>query len=373
MSKIVVCIKQIPLVEDANFDAVTKTIRRDGPAVISAFDLRAISLAGALKKRFNATLTVVTMGPPQARQALTDAIAMGMDRAVHLEDGAFAGSDTLATARALATWLKRERFDLILLGKYSLDAETGQVGPEIAELLGIAQVTGVCKLEIDGDRVRAERESDEGYDEIECRLPALLTCAEGVAQPIRVQPDAAENAKTRPIESVRAADLDPDVNKFGFAGSPTWVQEIRAQQSPKTECRMIDGADPVRAAAQIVAALNELGALRVRPPARRQISGVQRGAARGRDLWVACETNLAGQVTRGSLEMLSRGDDLATQLGGALIAVGFASLVRHASMLASYGADRVLILDSAALAPYTPEAAAEAMAVVVREREPWGL
>ena len=86
-----------------------------------------------------------------------------------LQDRAFAGSDTLATARALATWLKREAFDLILLGKYSLDAETGQVGPEIAELLGIAQITGVRKLDLEGNRIIAERESDEGFDQVEAR------------------------------------------------------------------------------------------------------------------------------------------------------------------------------------------------------------
>src|SRR6267378_7145930 len=176
--KIAVCIKQIPLVEEANFDATTKTIKRDGPNVISAYDLRAISLAVELKNRHTAETCVVTMGPPQARAALVDALAMGMDRAVHLEDRAFAGSDTLATARALAQWLKRESFDLILLGKYSLDAETGQVGPEIAELLGIAQITGVRKLELDGDRIIAERESDEGLEQVEARMPALLTCAE---------------------------------------------------------------------------------------------------------------------------------------------------------------------------------------------------
>jgi electron transfer flavoprotein alpha/beta subunit len=109
--KIAVCIKQIPLIEEANFDAVTKTIKRDGPAVISAYDLRAIALAVELKKIHGAETTVVTMGPPQARSALVDALAMGMDHAVHLEDRAFAGADTLATARALALWLARGKFE----------------------------------------------------------------------------------------------------------------------------------------------------------------------------------------------------------------------------------------------------------------------
>ena len=191
MPKIAVCIKQIPLVEDANFDPVSRTIRRDGVNVISAYDLRALAQAVDLKNRLGFETVAVTMGPPQAREALVDALGMGIDRAVHLQDRAFAGSDTLATARALAQWLKRESFDLILLGKYSLDAETGQVGPEIAELLGIAQITGVRKLELEGERILAERESDEGVEQVEARMPALLTCAERLINPLKI------DAKTR--------------------------------------------------------------------------------------------------------------------------------------------------------------------------------
>lgn len=374
MIKIAVCIKQIPLVEDANFDPVSKTIRRDGVNVISAFDLRAISLAVEFKQSLGAHTTVVTMGPPQARAALVDALAMGMDRAVHLEDRAFAGSDTLATARALARWLGREGFDLILLGKYSLDAETGQVGPEIAELLGVAQITGVRRLRIEERRIIAERESDEGYDDVECAMPAVLTCAERVAQPIRIKPEAAEQAKTRPIEAVRAAALDTEPSHFGFAGSPTWVQEVRATQSSYPKCRMIDATDPMRAAREVVAALDAMGALKPGARERRPISTALRKPARGRDLWVACETNLAGEVTRGSLELLSRADELAAQLGGALVAVGFpAALARHAGLLSSYGADQVIVLDHPALEAYAPEAAAEAVAHLVRERTPWGV
>jgi len=372
--RIAVCIKQIPLVEDANFDPVTKTIRRDGTNVISAFDLRAISLAVELKRSHGADTTAVTMGPPQAREALNDALAMGMDRAVHLEDRAFAGSDTLATARTLAMWLRRGNFDLIMLGKYSLDAETGQVGPEIAELLGVAQITGVRKVRIEGRTVAAERESDEGYDEVECAMPAVLTCAERVAQPIRVKPETAEQTGARPIETVRAAALDSDLAQFGAAGSPTWVQEVRAVRTSHPKCRMIDTADPVSAAHEVIAALGAMGALRREDKARRPVGANIRKPARGRDLWVACETDLAGAVTRGSLELLSHGDQLVARLGGALVAVGFpAVLARHAELLASYGADHVVVLDHPALQAYTPAAAAEAMAHLVRERTPWGV
>jgi electron transfer flavoprotein alpha subunit len=372
--KIAVCIKQIPLIEEANFDATTKTIKRDGPNVISAFDLRAISLAVDLKKIHGAECTVVTMGPPQARGALVDALAMGMDRAVHLEDRAFAGADTLATARALALWLARENFDLIMLGKYSLDAETGQVGPEIAELLGAAQITGARKLEIAGDKLHAERESDEGFDEIEAEMPAVITCAERVAQPVKVKPGASDEAATKPIQVVRAADLGADAKEFGLAGSPTWVQEVRVVATPKTECKFIDATDAERAAAEVISALESLGALKPRVHNRRPIGSARRASKRGRDVWVVCETDLEGRITRGTLELLSRGDELATRLGGALFAIGFdAGLARHAGLLASFGADNVIALENPALHSYTPETAAEAVAKIVSTHAPWGI
>lgn len=374
MLKIAVCIKQIPLVEDANFDPVTKTIRRDGVNVMSAYDLRAVAQAVELKQRVGAEITVVTMGPPQAREVLVDAIAMGADHAVHLEDRAFAGSDTLATARALAMCLKRGSFDLVLLGKYSLDAETGQVGPEIAELLGLAQITGVRKLRLEGESIFAERESDEGYDEVECSTPALLTCAERLIGPLRMTPQMRETAMTKAIQSLRAADLSTEAAQFGFAGSPTWVQEVRAQQAPKVACKMIDAADPERAALAVIGELEQLGALTPRVRKSRPVASAIRKSARGKDVWVVVETNLAGEVTIGSLELLSSGDALATRLGGALAAVVFpGAAAQHAALLAGYGADHIILIDNPVMADYSPDTAAEAMAQLVLERAPWGL
>ena len=374
MRKIAVCIKQIPLVEDTNFDPATRTIRRDGANVISAYDLRALAQAVDLKGRMGWQTVVVTMGPPQAREALVDALGMGIDRAVHLQDRAFAGSDTLATARALALWLKREAFDLILLGKYSLDAETGQVGPEIAELLGIAQITGVRKLEIDGDRIIAERESDEGVEGVEARMPALLTCAERLINPLKIDANTREAAQSRTIESVSAAELDPDASKFGFTGSPTWVQEVRAQESPKVQCTMIDAADPERAAEEVIAALEKMGALNPRVHNRAPIGGKIRKPVRGRDVWVVVENSLDDEITLCSLELLSAGDRLATQLGGALVAVALpGSAARHAGLIASYGADHLLLAEGTGLENYSPDSAAEALARLVHERTPWAL
>ena len=374
MLKIAVCVKQIPLVEDANFDPVSKTIKRDGVNVMSAYDLRAIAQAVELKKSVGAETTVVTMGPPQAREVLIDALGMGIDHAVHLEDRAFAGSDTLATARALALWLAPHKFDLILLGKYSLDAETGQVGPEIAELLGIAQIAGVRKLSIEGAKLFAERESDEGIEEVESAMPALLTCAERLINPIKIDPKTRESAISKPIASVRAGDLADEAAQFGFAGSPTWVQEVRAQTSPKVECKILDAADPDRAAEAVIAELDQRGALAQRVRKLRKIGDTIRKPVRGKDVWVVVETNLAGAITLGSLELLSAGDALANQVGGSVVAVGLNSaIVKHAGLLASYGADHIVIANHPGLDNYSPETSAEALARFVRERTPWAL
>ena len=150
---------------------------------------------------------------------------MGIDHAVHLQDRAFAGSDTLATARALALWLKREAFDLILLGKYSLDAETGQVGPEIAELLGIAQITGVRKLDLEGDRIIAERESDEGVEQVEAQMPALLTCAERLINPVKIDAKTREAAQSQTVA----------IGQCGGVWTPT--RRISALRDRRPGCR----------------------------------------------------------------------------------------------------------------------------------------
>ncbi|MGO9061689.1 MAG: FAD-binding protein [Candidatus Binataceae bacterium] len=374
LRKIAVCVKQIPLIEDASFDPVTKTIRRDGPTVMGSFDLNAVAYAVELAAQFGAQTTSITMGPPQAQSSLIETMAMGIDRAVHLQDRAFAGSDTLATARALALWLRREAFDLILLGKYSLDAETGQVGPEIAELLGIAQITGIRNLTVEGEIVRAQRESDEGTEEVECPMPVLLTCAERTRRPPPLRPAALEAAKSKPLISIGAAELNGDAGQFGFAGSPTWVQGVQVQQAPSVQCKLIESTDVEQAAEQVVAELNRLGALSSGRRERRRIAARMRESGPGKDVWVVCEGSLEQEVTRGTLELLSAGDGLASQVGGALVAVGFPlAMRRHAALLAGYGADRILLIDHPALESRRPECAAQAVAQLVMERGPWGL
>jgi electron transfer flavoprotein alpha subunit len=369
--KVAVCIKQIPLIEEVDFDPIAKTIRRDGPNVINALDLNALGYAIELKQA-GAQTVALTMGPPQAREVLIQALAMGVERAVHLQDRAFAGADTLATARALAMWLRSQACDLVLLGRYSLDAETGQVGPELAELLGFAQITNVIRLAIENGIVRATRESDEGHEEIECRLPAVLTCAERKARPPRISPAALAAAKTAPILVVGAAEIGASPDQIGAAGSPTWVKDVWLDKPPKADCKFIDTSDPARAAQEVVAELDRLGVLGGEPPVRRPVAAQLRAAAPGKDVWVVYETDHTGQVTRGSLELLSAGDRLATELGGALVAVGFTAL-QACDLLASYGADRMLFIDHPALAAGRPDSIAVALGEAVTRARPFAL
>lgn len=372
LSKIAVCVKQIPLIDEVNFDPVTKTIKRDGPNVMNALDLNAVAYAVEFKQKTGAQTTVLTMGPPQAREVLVQALAMGIDQAVHLEDRAFAGADTLATARALAAWLKPRRFDLVLLGRYSLDAETGQVGPEIAELMGVAQVTNAVELTVGDNLVHAVRESDEGRETVECELPAVVTCAERGVRPPRVRPDALAAAKSAPVEIVRAADLGNGPEQFGAAGSPTWVKEVRIEKQPPTECRFIDTSDPRRAAQEVVAELDRLGALEPARASRRAVADGLRKPVAGRDVWVVYETDSTGKITHGSLELLSAADRLAGRLGGAVVAIGFEDS-NLGPLLTSYGADRIVLIDHPALRDHRPEAISQALTALVGENRPFAL
>src|SRR5262249_3561754 len=169
------------------------------------------------------------MGAPGARAGLVECLALGADRGIHLLDAALAGSDTLATGRALAAVVRRERPDLVLLGRASTDAETGQVGPEMAELLGWPLAVDVHRLTLDVARpeLEAERQVDDGFETVRGPLPAVVTVAEDIA-PERFPSKAERDAgAAKPIEIVDAAALRLAPGEVGAAGSPTWVAEIR--------------------------------------------------------------------------------------------------------------------------------------------------
>src|SRR5881227_1147285 len=190
--RVAILVKQVPKFEAMELGPGGRLVREGLELELNPYCRRAVSKGVELAAATGGTCTVITLGPPAAEDVLREAIAWGADRGVLVTDEAFAGSDTLATARALAAVLEREGpFDLVLAGRNSVDADTGQVGPEVAELLGLPFLAGVRVLDIDATsgRVRARCEYDDGWLEVETGLPAVLSTAERLCEPAKVDPD----------------------------------------------------------------------------------------------------------------------------------------------------------------------------------------
>ena len=376
--QIAVCVKQVPALYRMTFDPAKRTIVRDDvPNEINTYDQLAVQVAVDLTRKHGGQVTVVTLGPPQARDVLARCLALGAHHAVHLTDPAFAGSDTLATSRALALALQRHHYDLVLCGKHSTDAETSQVPPEVAELLGLPQITGVRRLEVDPDRgtLRAERETEEGYEEVETELPALVTVAEGITQERRVSRDETRAAGEQPMEALSAADLSPDITLFGAAGSPTSVSEITVLDSQRDPV-IVQGEEPAKAAELLVAFLMERGLFtgwRVDP--RPAASAVATGAgSRDKAFWVLAEMDVDGALRPATLELLGKALSLAPRIGGevAVLVLGH-GLEAIAAQLAAHGAQRVYLADHPALAPFDAEAHTSVLAAAVQAHRPYAL
>ncbi len=228
----IVCIKQVPDTTDVKINPETNTLVREGVAsIVNPFDTYAIEEALQLKERHGGKVTVLTMGPPQAREALKEAVAMGADEAILLSDQAFAGSDTWATAYTLAQAIRRlDAFDLIFCGKQAIDGDTGQVGPGIARQLGIPQLTYVARIQevdLQARRLRVERLLEEGREAVDCSLPALLTVVKDINQP-RYPTFMGIRRATRmeiPVwDSQALSGANPAF--LGLRGSPTQVVRI---------------------------------------------------------------------------------------------------------------------------------------------------
>ena len=358
--KLIVCIKQVPEVAEIKFDAATNTIVRQGvPNVVSPFDRRALAEAIRLRDLCGGEVIVLTMGPPQAREALVECLGAGADRAIHLVDPAFAGSDTLATARALGLALRNEPFDIIFCGKYSVDAETGQVGPELAELLDLPQITGATRLEVSDDHrvLTVERETDDGFETIESELPVLLTAAERLVRPIKVKEPQLEAGRAKPILEVSATQLSADTSIFGVSGSPTWVQEIKSLARTR-QVEMIHGSTSEELAANLIEKLKARGALGDQKWAkqRQQVSDRPVESPSEREVWVFAEL-MDGELRRVSFELLGKGIELARKINARLAAVVVGTDVdNHVEALAAHGADRVYVAGDERLARYTTAA-----------------
>jgi len=249
--RVAVLAKQVPRFDELRLGTDGR-LDRDGPEPeINPYCRRAIAKGVELARATGGSCTVFTLGPPQAADVLAEAIAWGADDGVLVSDPAFAGSDTLATARVLAAAIRRSgRFGLVLAGLNSVDADTGQVGPQLAELLDLPFVSGVRELTIDGDRVVARCERDDGFVTARLRLPALLTAAERLCPPCKVPP-AERGAASGRIRRVSAAELGPA--PWGRDASPTMVGEVRVLAHDRRGARLSGPlAQQARRAAEMI-------------------------------------------------------------------------------------------------------------------------
>lgn len=371
--KTIVLVKQVPVVSAMQLDPDTKTLKREGvPSEVSAFDVRGLLKALELREAHGGQVVALTMGPPQAEEALRHCLALGADRAVHLSDRAFAGADTLATARALALACEKEGYDLILCGRHSTDAETGQVGPEVAELLAIPQVTGAAKLALGGDArsLRVERETDAGFETLDCPLPALVSATEDLAPERFPRKAEREAAKDKPIETVCAADLSDDTSQFGAAGSPTWVESVQTVED-RRETRVLEGTLPEQVAT-LVQELVARGLFGTWADDGAAADGLQRTGAPepGKAVWVVAET-LDGAVRPVSLELLGKAVELSASYRGEVGAVSIGSgLAAYHAQLAAHGAEVIYAADDPRLAGYDTDLYADVLTGAIRTHAP---
>lgn len=255
---IIVCIKQVPDTTQVKIDPQTNTLIREGvQSIINPFDMYAIEEGVRLKEKFNGKTIVLTMGPPQAENALREAISMGCDEGYLISDRAFAGSDTLATGYTLAkAILKIKNFDIILCGKQASDGDTAQVGPGIATQLDIPQVTYVKKIDnVDNKFAQVERMTEEGFEVVKTSLPCLLTVVKEINEPRIPSLKGRMKAKKAEITTWKAIDLDVDESQLGLTGSPTWVSKIFTPP-PRPKGEIFDG-DPNEATDKLVEMLKE--------------------------------------------------------------------------------------------------------------------
>lgn len=241
--KIIVCIKQVPDTAEVRINPETNTLIREGvPSIINPYDLHAIEAALQIKEKMGGKVTVITMGPPQAEEALREAISMGADDVRLISDRAFAGADTWATSYTLFKAIEKLGYDIILCGKQAIDGDTAQVGPEIAEFLDIPHIAYVRKIEDISDKsVKVQRLMDDGYDVVESTLPVLLTVVKELNTPRLPSLKGKMAAKKAVITKMTINDIGAEEENVGLKGSPTQVKNIFAPQA-KTNRKMLHGS-----------------------------------------------------------------------------------------------------------------------------------
>ena len=226
---IVVCLKQVPGTTKVNIDPQTNTLVRQGiKNIVNPFDTYALEEGVRIKERYEGKVTAISMGPPQAEEALREVISTGADEAILLSDSAFAGADTLATSHTLARAInKLKQYDIIICGRQTIDGDTGQVGPELAEMLGIPFVAYVSKIEeIDNGYMRVKRMVEDGHEVIETPLPTVITVVKEINVPRLPSLRGLAKARSAVISIWTAQELGVDKNMVGLSGSATRVIRV---------------------------------------------------------------------------------------------------------------------------------------------------
>ncbi len=238
--KIIVCIKQVPDTNDIKWTE-NNTIQREGvESIINPFDLYAIETALKIKNTLpDVEITVVSMGPLQAEKMLRHTIALGCDKGVLISDKKFAGADTYATGKTLATAIKSKLgdFDLIICGQFAIDGDTAQTGPSIASQLGIPQITFVRELkQCSQDSICAVREIEEGFETVKAQLPALICVLKGLEDTSRAKINGVIRAKNTVVDVYSMEDIELSPENTGIKGSPTYVSKAFRPVHNRGEC-----------------------------------------------------------------------------------------------------------------------------------------
>ena len=242
---IAVCIKQVPETTEVKINPETNTLIREGvDSIINPFDMYALEQALRLRDAQGGKVIVVTMGPPQAGQALKECVEYGADDIYLVSDRAFAGSDTWATSYTLAAALRKiGDIDVIICGKQAIDGDTAQVGPGIAEFLDWAFVGYVRKATATAEgTLTIERSSDYGHDVLECPTPVVLTVLKEIGEPRMPTLKGKMKARKIAVTALSAADLELDAADLGLNGSPTVVSRIFSPPRKEGNVEMLTGA-----------------------------------------------------------------------------------------------------------------------------------
>lgn len=361
--RIAVLVKQIPKFEAMQLGPDGRLKREGVELAMNPYCLRAVTKGAELARQTGGSCTVISLGPPAAEDVIRWGIVGGADQGILITDRAFAGSDTLATARALAAAINKVGpFDLILVGKNSVDADTGQVGPELAELLGYPFASAVKTLECkNDDTLLLGCEQDDAWSEIEVTLPAILGAAERLCSPARAEPEEKAAVPAEKMRFLSASELG--TGPWGQAGSPTAVGETKVLEINRA--RQIMQGSLREQVAQAMDILKARGALTLN--AQKAAAAVAPAVANARrTVAVLMEPDRAGSAQ----ELLGAASQIAAQVAGRVVAIQANGATSPTPQeLSAWGADHVLVLQDAAVEEDVARGAGE----WARTQQPWAI